>query len=175
MNDASPRERFLAAEEEATQIVETLNRLRAETEGYRDARQSVEAALEATRAVAQALSPISVQFQELLSALEELGYTAFREDLNAIGRVLQELQSGQNDLKSRQSSLVTQERFEKTLAGLGEAIGGVEKKISALAEQQRNLHKTVEAEASRQQKRHRWALALVGVIAVLVVIMALLT
>lgn len=78
------RERFMAAEQEATQIAETLTQLKQEIQRYKSQRDALVDLLDATSASTTALQPIAGRIAELVASLERLGFTEFRDDVSEV-------------------------------------------------------------------------------------------
>ncbi|MSR19549.1 MAG: hypothetical protein EXR91_01020 [Gemmatimonadetes bacterium] len=120
MTEDSVRDRFLQAEEEASELIEALNQLRTEMGGYRDVRESLEGAVDATQAAANGLVPISVRMKELLLSLRELGFVELHDDIRAIGKLVESVKrleqsiSGLQEGQTRLQGIVNQELVKQT-------------------------------------------------------------
>ena len=160
MSDATVRERFLKAEEEATQIIEALNQLRAEMGRYRDVRESLEGAVEATQEGAKGLIPISVRMKELLVSLDELGMPEVRSDLTVLRGWTETFEKSQAELRAAQSTLL-----ERTL--FLERVKALEERMAKLTESQLQAQTQLGAQLARITMMQYGILALVAVAAVL--------
>ena len=146
MNTESVRDRFLVAEEEASQIIETLKQLRKEMGQYGDVRKSMVNAVKALEASAQGLAPISVKMKKLLLTLDELGFTQFRDDLTAIGKIVEHIKVDQKNLLSLHGHLLSEvEVAAKERADLTRLVSKIQK-------DQENLKGLLKEEISKQNK-----------------------
>jgi uncharacterized phage infection (PIP) family protein YhgE len=172
MSEESIRDRFLQAEEEASQLIDVLSQLRSEMERYREARESLAAAVEATQSTANALIPISVRMKEFLLSIDELGFVQLRDDLTALGRLVESIDAGQEKLVSRQSRLLDESRFLESVRGLEQGLAGLGDAHAKLQKVQGEMRDLISQANETATKRHYMV---VGVLVLLVAITVAVT
>lgn len=159
-DDQTVRDRFLQAEAEASEMIDALKGLRAEMEQHRTTRESLEDAVDATRRLSAGMEPIATRMQGLLQSLEELGFTAFREDLsevrNATERIRQEM------LTEGAFKAAAESRHED-LSQKVEALTKVVSRVGA------TVDRSSETMSDAMDRHHSWTMGMLIAVVVLVV------
>lgn len=105
MSSHDGMQQFLAAEKEATQLVETLRKLRRETERYRDASQALEHLTATITPTAQRVTDATSQLNEMISSLKKVSIPELVQTRAVIEEQIAGLQGARDDLDALISEL----------------------------------------------------------------------
>jgi len=143
---ASETQSFLDAEESVNQLLKNLKKIKAEIEGYKNAKESLEAAASQVVQLASALNGTAELTTDVVKKLGEIGTP---EIMDAVNR-LSEINDGVRNEIGKVADAI--DGMGRGIDGMGGEIGGIERLLGDMSLKFEQVAKSVESLKTLEQK-----------------------